>query len=384
MRSPLGLVLVVALISCGCSSEGGSGTGEDPRNPPVDDPARNARAATDDPLGESVKKVVYLDQGWSASDSLRFYFTPQGSQIIPYDWFLALEQADSEAPFRNAENMLRFRYLPQSTGPMNPDGLPVGFVRDDGVDRAWLGLTCAACHTTEIHHEGTAYRIDGAPTMGDVRALLSALIESLQKTHGDDAKFDRFAAKVLGGRDYAVGPGASEASDGRVDQDASRLQHPQLPRLRPDQADAAARRLRPARRPGGDRQRGVPLRREGGRRADLEAGRRPGQLSVPLGHADAEPGAVGRHRERRPVRDVQPVAATSARCSASSAAWRSPRGRPSSATARPSGFASFARWRTGSRRSSRPSGPPPSRRSTRPPPTRERRYIRPSASIATR
>ncbi|APW61719.1 di-heme-cytochrome C peroxidase [Paludisphaera borealis] len=204
MRLALGFVF--AAFVCGCVPSG------DDKKPDVGptnnvdpargaDPLRNAQAAADDPLGESVAKVVYLDQGWSASDSLRFYFTAQGSQIIPYDWFLALEQADSSTPFRDAKNMLRFRYLPQSPGPQNLDGLPVGFVADKGVDRSWLGLTCAACHTTEIHHEGTAYRIDGGPTMGDVGGMLSALIESMQKTHDDAPKFDRFAAKVLGTRD---------------------------------------------------------------------------------------------------------------------------------------------------------------------------------------
>jgi hypothetical protein len=189
MRWAIGL----AAMLCGCV----------PDVPPVPpaDASRNAHVAVDDPLGEPVKKVVYLDQGWSTSDSTRFYFTPQGSQIVPYDWFLALEQADSTTPFRDAKNMMRLRYLPQSPGPMNPDGLPVGFVADKGVDRVWLGLTCAACHTAEIRFGDTAYRIDGAPTMGDVRAMLSGLIESMQKTHDDSAKFERFAAQVLKGRD---------------------------------------------------------------------------------------------------------------------------------------------------------------------------------------
>jgi hypothetical protein len=46
--------------------------------------------------------------------------------------------------------MLRYRYLPRDSGPLNPDGLPVGFVADPGIGRTWLGLTCAACHTAEI------------------------------------------------------------------------------------------------------------------------------------------------------------------------------------------------------------------------------------------
>jgi hypothetical protein len=62
---------------------------------------RNALVATNDPLGEPVTNIVYLNQNWSPEESNRFYFTPQGSQLIPYDWFLALEQYDSTTLFRD-------------------------------------------------------------------------------------------------------------------------------------------------------------------------------------------------------------------------------------------------------------------------------------------
>ena len=162
------------------------------------DPARNAYVPAKDPLGESATNVVYLSQNWSPSQSLRFYFTEQGSQIIPYDWFLALEQPDSTTPFRDNQNILKYRYLPQNPGPRNPDGLPVGFVADQGPGRVWLGLSCAACHATEIHLGTTAYRVDGAPTHGDVQGLLTAVVSVLQQTLNDPAKFGRFAVKVLG------------------------------------------------------------------------------------------------------------------------------------------------------------------------------------------
>ena len=168
-------------------------------------PTRDAFVALTDPLGEPVDKVVYLDQGWSPAVSLKFYFTSQGSQIIPYDWFLALEQADSQTLFRDNQNILKYRYLPQLPDSNNPDGLPVGFVGDEGVGRRWLGLTCAACHTNEIRFGTTGYRVDGAPTQGDVRALLSAMITAMQKTRDDPAKFDRFAAKVLGNPNSSSG-----------------------------------------------------------------------------------------------------------------------------------------------------------------------------------
>lgn len=164
------------------------------------DESRNAYVATQDPLNENVERVVYLPQNWSAAESDQFHFTPQGSQIIPFDWFLALEQADSTTPFRDNQNVLRYRYLPQQPGPMNSHGLPIGFVQDSGVGRDWLGMTCAACHTAEIHLGNTAYRIDGAPTHGDVQGFLTAMIVSMQQTQSQPDKFARFAARVLGDR----------------------------------------------------------------------------------------------------------------------------------------------------------------------------------------
>jgi hypothetical protein len=161
-------------------------------------PTRDAFVATQDPLGESITNVVYLGQNWSPGQSVQFYFTEQGSQILPYDWFLALEQADAATPFRDNQNILKFRYLPQNPGWLNPDGLPVGFVAGRGLGRRWLGITCAACHTAEIHVGTTGYRIDGAPAQGDIQGFLTALTGALQQTRNNPAKFGRFATTVLG------------------------------------------------------------------------------------------------------------------------------------------------------------------------------------------
>jgi hypothetical protein len=161
-------------------------------------PTRDAFVATNDPLGEPVTKVLYLQQNWSGEQSVQFYFTAQGSLILPYEWFLALEQADVVTLFRDNQNILKHRYLPQNPGKLNPDGLPVGFVASSGLGRRWLGMTCAACHTTEIRFGNTGYRIDGAPTHADVQGLLTSLTTALRQTGSDPAKFTRFAAAVLG------------------------------------------------------------------------------------------------------------------------------------------------------------------------------------------
>lgn len=52
-------------------------------------------AASDSHYGNPIA----VDQGWSDADRAFFYFAPQGSPILPLDYFLALEQPASEALF---------------------------------------------------------------------------------------------------------------------------------------------------------------------------------------------------------------------------------------------------------------------------------------------
>ncbi len=149
---------------------------------------------------------VTLCQNWDAEEQQEFWFLSQGSQIIPYAWFLALEQADGEELFRDGDHMDGFRYLPQRPTAMNPDGLPIGFTKDGAqgntanarVSETWLGMTCAACHTGQVEFQGRKMLIDGAPTMADFESFMRALVEALQATVEDDQKFDRFATRVLG------------------------------------------------------------------------------------------------------------------------------------------------------------------------------------------
>jgi hypothetical protein len=61
-----------------------------------------------------------------------------------------------------------------------------------------MGLTCAACHTNQIDTEKASLRIDGAPTLADTFSFFNEVAYGLQATEKDDAKFDRFAHKVLG------------------------------------------------------------------------------------------------------------------------------------------------------------------------------------------
>lgn len=142
-----------------------------------------------------------LSQGWS--DDLRdaFYFTPQGSHLVPYDWAVALEVADGEQRFFAPENIRKFGYLeaPGAASGRNPDGLPIGFVREPAPGSAvgdWLGMNCAACHTGEIVYGDARIRVDGAPTLADFQAFMKGLEAAFDALLSDPAKFARFAAQV--------------------------------------------------------------------------------------------------------------------------------------------------------------------------------------------
>lgn len=145
-------------------------------------------------------QTVFLDQQWTQAERNRFYSTPQGSYLIPYSWFIALESADKNHPFNHRRNIRRYGYLvDDSYSSANPDRLPIGFAKEPVKNgEAWVGYTCAACHTNEIRYRGQNVRIDGGPTMADFTAFNDGLNAALESTLGNGKRFDRFARKVLG------------------------------------------------------------------------------------------------------------------------------------------------------------------------------------------
>lgn len=153
-----------------------------------------------DAYGDGATRLVYLDQGWGPAETLWYYHADQGSVLMPYDTLVHLEQADSDKPLILPENLTRFRLLNQHRTPNNPDALPVGFARHG--DK--VGLTCAACHTSQINYRGTAMRIDGAPALADIISFFREVKASLAATLADEARLARFAASVPeGGTDDA-------------------------------------------------------------------------------------------------------------------------------------------------------------------------------------
>jgi len=146
-----------------------------------------------------IPKRISLAQGWDQDTRETFWFTSQGSRIVPYSWFIWLEQPGNSKLFRDAEHMDELRYLPMESSAENPAGLPIGFVaaHDKKTDEAWVGMTCAACHTNQLDYKGQKLLIDGAPTLANFVLFYQRLVNSLNETQQDDAKFERFAKNLL-------------------------------------------------------------------------------------------------------------------------------------------------------------------------------------------
>ena len=140
----------------------------------------------------------FLEQNWSNSTRQKFYTTSQGSQMMPYKWFRALERADSSDRFF-ADGLRRHGYIPNRRSLRNPDRLPVGFAVDRHLTGWWIGMTCAACHTNQIIYDGITMQIDGAPAQADLYGLIADIRDSIQATIKDrnGPKFIRFAKRVL-------------------------------------------------------------------------------------------------------------------------------------------------------------------------------------------
>lgn len=157
----------------------------------------------------SAPLVLTVDQGWDESDRTFFYFSPQGSPILPLDIFKALEQPQSDEMFLDRAYLQNFGMIFWNDPVANPEGLPIGLT----VDKArlqlepYLGMNCAACHVTEVKVNDKTVLIDGGVSHFDFWTFMAELNKSLKATYEDDKKFERYAARI------AAGPGLTKEPD---------------------------------------------------------------------------------------------------------------------------------------------------------------------------
>jgi hypothetical protein len=135
--------------------------------------------------------VVYLNQAWSQDDREWFYHFSQGSAVLSYDIFLNLEVPGGQDLFRSDANSERYGLIPEAASPYDPDGLPIGISKTAIATPQWkgeetgtfAGLTCAACHETQLEYKGKRVRIDGgAGNHFDIMGYIDALDDAIQTT----------------------------------------------------------------------------------------------------------------------------------------------------------------------------------------------------------
>ncbi|WP_157496760.1 di-heme-cytochrome C peroxidase [Hahella ganghwensis] len=144
--------------------------------------------------------MITLEQGWSQQTRDTMHYLGFGSKMIPYDWFLHLEQAESSALIRNDAFMTGLGFIPSKSTPQNPDALPVGFSKAiDEHGTAWVGLTCTACHTSSFSYQNQEVIIDGGAAMIDFPTFESNVINALEAVVKQPEKLKSFTAKVMGG-----------------------------------------------------------------------------------------------------------------------------------------------------------------------------------------
>ena len=107
---PLSVVSALAISAC---------TGYHHKNAVIPPSETDSDNIGFDWYGDSASKLVRLDQGWTVGDSNWFYWTTQGSQLLPYAFFLALEQPNERTLFRDRRNMLKYRFLPERPSAAN-------------------------------------------------------------------------------------------------------------------------------------------------------------------------------------------------------------------------------------------------------------------------
>lgn len=153
--------------------------------------------------------AITVDQGWDDADRSFFYFAPQGSPILPFDYAKALEQPRSEGLFLDRGHLSELGMIFWDDPAANPEALPIGLTVDRGRlgSEAQLGMNCSACHVTEIKVDGRVALVDGGVSHFDFWSFMSELEAALQATHEDEAKFDRFVARL------AAGPGIIKDRD---------------------------------------------------------------------------------------------------------------------------------------------------------------------------
>lgn len=162
-----------------------------------DDPSSGDAGGKADEVDTTDEGVRLLDQGWDEGLRGRMYHLTEGSRIIPYEWFMALEVPNGVlegTSFASPSNLRGYGFLPDAVRDNNPDGLPIGFARYEED----LGVNCTTCHTSEMKVGEVTVRLDGASMRADFGRFVSDLHLAMRATYDDPNELIDFVERVHG------------------------------------------------------------------------------------------------------------------------------------------------------------------------------------------
>ncbi len=133
----------------------------------------------------NVNKAIINSQDWNTKQAMDWYSSSEGSRLIPEYWFKNMIDPVTNKPFGSAENMARFGY-PYFKDYNSKTTNPIGFTTEyDENNVAWVGLNCAACHTSVIEKDDQLFLFHGGQSMGDFRKMLTSLVDTV-KSYADN------------------------------------------------------------------------------------------------------------------------------------------------------------------------------------------------------
>ncbi len=151
-------------------------------------------------IGAREPRMVRLDQGWSPAQEQAYYYTSQGTVILPAAELAALDDASGHA-FMSPGHMARLGFINDDhSSARNPYRWPIGFAVDEGKKAGGIptaGLTCAACHTANLTYRGTQMRIDGGQANIDLDRFKKELNDAILATGSDSSKRAAFEARAV-------------------------------------------------------------------------------------------------------------------------------------------------------------------------------------------
>jgi hypothetical protein len=156
-------------------------------------------------VANTSNEFVRVDQGWTDEDRKIIYQQDEGAQFVPLNWFLALEQAGSSELFVKSLNKYGFLNGREknSDNLTNPYDLPVGMTISEDLrteklygEKKWVGVNCAACHTTQVNVNNKRVVIDGGANMFNFNGFMKDVSRAFTSVIQDQQKWKKFEETV--------------------------------------------------------------------------------------------------------------------------------------------------------------------------------------------